>query len=392
MLVTKVAVVHLLPAPYRLRLFERMLKDESLDVRFFLTDRQAPNRPTWNPSTLPSDPRVTRLPEISIPILHSRGDILRVNVGLSRVFDWKPDVVFVCGHNELTSILVALMCIAKRVPYAFFAEVSNSRDWSALRKASLIFMSLLVRRATVLVPSSESCRSFYSQLGGSDGRMVLLPCVPDVRMLIEKSNELADSRDALRNEAGLQNRFVVLFVGRLVDYKGVRELMTALAEVRVRDPKVVLLIIGYGPLEGYLREECAKMPDNARYVGFVDDKKLLELYSVADLHVMPSWAEPYGVVCAEALALGIPSIVTDTSGCVDLVRNGFNGYVIRPRSPEAIAESILKLSMDSVLYASMKANSRSIVEEFDMDFLYRHLKEVIAKALDERGGPGLSDG
>lgn len=378
--VTKVAVVHQLPAPYRLPLFHRLLADSTLEVRMFFTDRQAPNRPTWAVGNLPSDSRVVRLPEIAIPIFEKRGDILRVNTGLSKVFGWKPDVVLVYGHNELTSMLVALMCIVKRVPYAFFAEISNSRDWSVLRKVSLIPMSLLVRRAAVLVPASESCRSFYSYLGGRDERMNLIPCVPDVEMLRSRSQELAGRRDSLRSDAGLNDRFVALFVGRLVEHKGIMDLMQAIAEVMMKDPKVVVLIVGYGPLEGYVRAECAKMPENARYIGFVDDNRLLELYSMADLHLMPSWDEPYGVVCAEALALGVPSVVTDTSGCVDLVRSGFNGFVIPPRNPRAIAESILAASTNPALQASLRANARGTVEELDMDSLYERLREVIASA------------
>lgn len=382
---SKVAVVHLLPAPYRLPLFERLLRDSTLEVRLFFTDRQAPNRPTWAVGTLPSDQRVVRLPEIAIPVFEKRGDILRINTGLSKVFEWKPDVVLVYGHNELTSILVALMCIVKRTPYAFFAEVSNSRDWSALRKASLILMSLLVRRAAVLVPASESCRSFYSYLGGRDDRMSLIPCVPDVEMLRSRSEALAGRRDDLRRDAGLSGRFVVLFVGRLVEHKGVKELMGAVAEIRTRDPKVVVMLVGYGPMEEYVKAECAKMSENARYIGFVDDSRLFELYSMADLQIMPSWDEPYGVVCAEALAQGIPSIVTDTAGCVDLVRDGFNGYVIPPGSSRAIAERILAISTNPTLQASMKANARKSMDGLDMDNLYSMLREVIVKARRKGG-------
>jgi glycosyltransferase involved in cell wall biosynthesis len=112
---------------------------------------------------------------------------------------------------------------------------------------------------------------------------------------------------------------------------------------------------------------------------------LFELYSMADLQIMPSWDEPYGVVCAEALAQGIPSIVTDTAGCVDLVRDGFNGYVIPPGSSRAIAERILAISTNPTLQASMKANARKSMDGLDMDNLYSMLREVIVKARRKGG-------
>jgi len=363
-----------------LPLFERLLKDSSLEVRLFFTDRQAPNRPTWSVGALPGDPGVVTLSEIAIPVFQKRGDILRVNVGLSRIFDWGPDVVLVYGHNEITSMLVAFLCILRRIPYAFFAEVSNRSEWSPLRRISSIPMSILVRRASVLVPASESCRKFYARLGGRDERMVTIPCVPDVEMLRARSEEFAANRTALRKEAGLQDRFVVLFVGRLVEHKGVKDLMEAMTEVRVKDPKTILLIVGYGPLEDYVKAECARMPENARHIGFVSDRRLQELYSIADLHTMPSWDEPYGVVCAEALAVGVPSVVTDTSGCVDLVKNEVNGLIIPPRNPRAIADAIVEVSTDPDLAASMRANARTTVQGFGMDHLYTLLTEVIVKA------------
>ena len=377
---TKVAIVHLLPAPYRLPLFERLLRDTTLEVRLFFTDRQASNRPTWFVGTIPSDWRVVLLPEIAIRVFEKRGDVLRVNIGLSRIFRWKPDVVLLYGHNEPTSILVALMCIAKGVPYALFAEVSNSARWSLLRKATAILMSILVRRAAVLVPASESCRSFYSRLGGRADRMALIPCVPDTERLRTKSRELVDSRCELRRNAGLSDRFVVLFVGRLVEHKGIRDIMQAVAEIRDKDPNVVVLFAGYGPLDDYVKAECAKIPENAKYIGFVNDDRLFELYSIADLHIMPSWDEPYGVVCAEALAFGVPSVVADTAGCVDLIKHGHNGFVIPPMSPLAIAECVLAVSTDPALHAEMKVNARTALVGLDMDHMYAKLKEVITRA------------
>lgn len=381
----KVASLHLLPAPYRMPLFERLLRDESLDVRLFFTDKPSWNRPTWSTDVLPKDRRVTRLPEVALPFLKTRGDTIHINFGLSKIFDWKPDVVLVYGYNDLTTMLTALLCIVHRIPFVVFAEVSNGTNWSLLRRVYLPLLRVVIPRAAWLVPASKSCARFFEEVGGRPESMTIIPCVPDIAKMFLMSNDIRGRTKELKREKGLENKFVLLFVGRFVENKGIREILQATKGIAETAPDVTLVVIGYGPLEILVRDEAKRMGETIRIVGFVDDKSLYEYYSIADLHIMPSWDEPYGVVCPEALSFGLPSIVTDTSGCIDLIVEGVNGSIIKPHDPKGIEISVLRVYKDRGLHSQMRVQARKSVERLTMDYLYSLLKEVILSAVKSGG-------
>ena len=379
----KIAVLHLLPSPYRLPLFERLLADQEYDVRLFFSGRQAANRPTWSLSVLPEDNRVLRLPEIAFPGIREGSDAVRINLGLSKIFKWKPDLVLICGPNEPTTILAAFLCAVRGIPYAILAEVSASTNRSLRRRLYLPLMSFLVKRASWLGPASESCARFFEETGGTRRSMTILPCVPDYQKLVSIRRELASNREALKQKHGLKGRFVLLFVGRLVENKGVVDLLESMRGVAARSPKVTLAVVGYGPMADDVKRYERMLGDSIRYFGLVDDSRLYELYSIADAHIMPSWSEPYGVVCAEALSFGVPSIITTTSGCRDLIIDGVNGYMIPPNSPKDIEETVMKIVSNPDIQSSMRSNAESTMRNLTMDHLYQSLKQVIASALSD---------
>ena len=377
---TRVAIVHLLPAPYRIPLFERLLKDEELDIRLFFTERSSSERPLWSLSSLTSDSRIVLLPEVGVKSRKFPGEKIRFNMTLSRIIDWDPDVVLVYGHNDLTSLLTTFMCMWRGIPYVLFAEISNKKEWSLQRKLSYPLQRYLVQKASWLVPASSGAGSFYLFLGGRKETMTVIPCVPDIRRLEENADALRNRSSETRAKLDLRDKFVLLFVGRLYENKGIRELLEAMKRIHEADARVVLLILGTGPMEHEVKEKCERLDGAARHLGFVSDESLAELYAIADLHIMPSWDEPYGVVCAEALASGVPTVITRTSGCTDLVSDGVNGFIIDPRDPDQIQSAVLKVSRDSDLQHRLRANTRAVVDRYTMDDLYVMMKQVIMSA------------
>jgi len=239
------------------------------------------------------------------------------------------------------------------------------------------FVAPVVRRAAFLTPSSRSCASFFLHLGGDGSRMKIIPPLPDVQRHASMCLTKRGKSEEIRARFGLANKFVVLYVGRFEDYKGIRELLTAMDEVISWDPGVSFVYVGNGSLENRVRESCRLNPLNSLFAGSVSDDTLMELFSIADVHVMPSWAEAYGIVCAEALSCGVPSVVTKTSGCSDLVIDGTNGFVIEPRSPEAISRSILAVRSDPDLLKRMKESAAHSLDGRSISDLYASLREVI---------------
>jgi len=166
-----------------------------------------------------------------------------------------------------------------------------------------------------------------------------------------------------------QSEPLVLFVGRLVYYKGVDVLLEALR--LTERPR--LAIVGVGPLASRLTQQAARLgiTDRVRFLGEVPDDRLRSLYKCARFLVLPSVApsEAFGMVQLEAMAAGRPVISTDLKSGVPYVnRHGETGLIVRPSDPPALAAAMTTLLDDQPRALSMGAAAqRRVLAEFHVD-------------------------
>jgi len=150
----------------------------------------------------------------------------------------------------------------------------------------------------------------------------------------------------------------VLTLRRLVPRNGVDVLVEAWRRASLGE-KATLTIAGAGPELGRLKHLTHDMPE-VRFLGYVPDEQLPELYRSADLFVVPSVSgEGFGIVAAEALASGIPVVATDGGATGELVRHGSDGLIVPARDADALAAAITRLGRDRALLASMAKAARA---------------------------------
>ncbi len=156
--------------------------------------------------------------------------------------------------------------------------------------------------------------------------------------------DVAQSRPACRDRLGFpQDRPIVLCVRRLVPRMGLDDLLTAMATVKRNVPDVLLLIAGKGPLLEPLRARVMSegLGEHVRLLGFVADGDLPLAYRAADLCVVPTAAlEGFGLVVAEALAAGTPSLVTPVGGLPEVVRGLSESLILPSTGPEPLAAAL----------------------------------------------------
>ncbi|HEX2092013.1 MAG TPA: glycosyltransferase family 4 protein [Longimicrobiaceae bacterium] len=147
--------------------------------------------------------------------------------------------------------------------------------------------------------------------------------------------------------------FELLFVGRLVERKGVHVLLDALGRIDASRP-VRLRVVGDGPARGVLEERAERLGVVGRVVfeGFVSTEELAERFAACDAFVLPAvWdakgdTEGLGVVLLEAMTYGKPVIASAAGGIVDIVRDGCNGFLVPPGDPDALAGAITACMAD----------------------------------------------
>lgn len=180
-----------------------------------------------------------------------------------------------------------------------------------------------------------------------------------------------------------------LYSGSLIRRKGVDLLPEAFREVRRRYPDARLHILGAGRLERQLRRELPPQPGSVEYHGFADWADLPGFYRAADVSLVPSRHDGWGLVVPEALAAGLPVIATDTTGAAhDLLRNGVNGWVIKPGSRTALANAMLEAAgLPPDALAERKAAAVGSVSGHQLSDGVRTLAAVVRSTLGEWGRP-----
>jgi glycosyltransferase involved in cell wall biosynthesis len=194
--------------------------------------------------------------------------------------------------------------------------------------------------------------------------------------LIPNGVELGIFRDSYETRARTlrsEPRAVrILTVGRLVPRKGFQHLIGSLPEVERRAKRpFVVQIVGSGDYEAFLRRTCNELGVEhlVQFVGQVSYEELVWYYSGADVFALVSLSE--GMACAllEALASGLPAVVTNVEGNDDLVAPGRNGYLIDVGDLESLADGLVALVNDADLRQRMGRESIAVVQEYD----WRHI-------------------
>jgi glycosyltransferase involved in cell wall biosynthesis len=161
---------------------------------------------------------------------------------------------------------------------------------------------------------------------------------------------------------------VLLFVGRITDDKGVRELLLAFQNARVKAHNAHLLIVGHFDEEsGVANALKRKDVEGIANVHLVDYTPIPEAYmAIADILCLPSYREGFGTVVIEAAAMGLPTVGTEIYGLTDAVAHGETGLLVPPRDADALARALEQLLADTALRERMgQAARQRVLEHFD---------------------------
>lgn len=243
------------------------------------------------------------------------------------------------------------------------------------------FLRRVLARAARIVVSSPNLAAHAAELQPHQHKCVVIPFGID-RSRLAATPEIACRTAQLVSETPGPR---ILFIGRLVPYKGVDVLLRSLARVTGS-----AWIVGDGPLRESLETECRRLgvADRVRFTGAVSDAEVVAHLHACDVLVLPSvtHAETFGVVQIEAMACGKPVISTNVRSGVPWVnRDGETGLVVEPGDPRALAEAIERLASDDVLNRRMgEAGRARVAREFTLEGMAARTADLYRTVLAER--------
>jgi len=183
--------------------------------------------------------------------------------------------------------------------------------------------------------------------------------------------------------ASTEERPIILFVGRLVEWKGAKFAIRAASEVQRELPDVELVLIGDGPLRGALEALARQSLCRFRFLGVQTHQEVSAWMNRASLLCMPSItmrsgeAEGFGMVCAEAQAVGKPVVAFNSGGIPEIIRHEKTGFMAAERDWQSLARYMATLLKNAELRERFgRAGREVVVRDFNLEHCTRHLEEI----------------
>ena len=348
-------------APYRIPIFNALAARPDIDLHvIFLSENDSSLR-QWHVDkqgirfsfeVLPS----TRFRLGPYNALLNRG----VSSGLRHAM---PDVILCGGYSYLASWSAAHWARRHNIPLLLWSE-STEKDARSLH----VLVEFLKRRFRCLcrafVAAGKSSREYLLALGVPASVVFIAPNAVDVDCYSALACLARESAESTRLKLNLPVRYFV-FVGRLVREKGVFDLLSAYSALDDSSrSRIGLVFVGDGPARSELARQAAQL-DSVRFTGFLQKEETPAVYALAEALVLPTHSDPWGLVVNEAMACGLPVIVSTVAGCAaDLVIEGRTGFQFPAHDTETLTLILRKFAESTDLKTTMGSESRRHIQGY----------------------------
>lgn len=308
------------PTPYLIDLIEigflnQQNKDKKIEVVFLSQNRSQ----AWNIAV-----------QSNCKIVQSKKECFKlfVRIFLKRQYQ----LIHLAGWSGFFALITILFSRIFFIPVIVETDTAfnpMTAQWKQFIKK--IFYPLLFKFPRFFLPAGKRQSAYLSRYRVPDNKMMQAQMTVHLQKIITVYEKIDKTqRDHFRQRYhASEKECVFLFVGRLLSWKGVDELLTAFEKL---DDSARLWIVGEGERTSHV-QKCAARDSRIQYFGRLSEHALWEVYCAADVFVIPSHAEPWGLVVNEAMCVGLPVIATRQVGCVDdLIISHHTGLIVKEKS------------------------------------------------------------
>lgn len=292
------------------------------------------------------------------------------------------DAVLVHGYNYAVNVLAFLAAKTKGIPVLMRSETHLGLQRQGVkRRLRDTVLSIVYRFVDGFLAIGTANHTYYRSLGVPEAKIFDVPYTVDNDRFIAAAALTREERAAVRQAYGLpSDRPVILYASKFMPRKHPDDVLRAVASLKDKGGSPTVFMVGTGEMEQELRNLVAELAiDNVVFGGFINQAELPKIFAAADIFVLPSENEPWGLIVNEAMCAGIPIVVSEEVGCVtDLVKDGVNGYHIRAGDVGALAGALEKLLSDDSSRLRMGGASLSIIRTWS----YEQCRQGIAAALE----------
>ena len=373
----RIAFVTNIRAPYRKLLIEEYSKKLEFRINVYYVENGYLDR-NWEV------PPIYNAHEIVLPKLISFGKYGSLNASLIRIVK-DNDIIVIGGYEMPSYIILVFLCklIAKTSILLFDGVSVNKIDSSKFTLLNIIKHFIITQFDYYFANGTVSKRYFTERYSIDSDKIVNQFLTIDILNVIKQ--KLDDyQRIKYRKEYDIvEDEKIIIYSGRLIDIKRVDLIIKAISLLDDKD-KYKLIILGDGVARGNLINMAIELKVYIKVLGFTSDQsELFKRYNLGDLLILPSDSEPWGLVVNEAMAAGLPVIVSSNCGCsLDLVKNGINGYIFA-MGDEIDLSNKIKLLFNSNA-RQMGCNSIEIIKDWTFNNSKVNFERLVNRIVEER--------
>ena len=242
----------------------------------------------------------------------------------------------------------------------------HGSDINMLKNSLILqyFFNFIIKNTDqITVNSSFTKKILFNIIGAeNENKIHVIP------MGIDQNKFFPQNNHQLRNKYSEEN--ILIYVGRLIDWKGVKYLILGLKKVVKTLPNTKLIIIGDGPEKKDLKKMANELnlSNNIEFLGEIKNTEIPKYYCISDIFIIPSivvggHTEGLGVVTIEAMACGTPVIGSNVGGIPDVIKDGYNGFLVEEKSPNELEDKIIKILSDKNIKETFHQNGINTVND-----------------------------
>lgn len=350
------------PSPYRVDFYNELGKQTELTVLFMeKPNTQKERHPDW----------------FVDDYSHFRAVFLNRKIGFGKhavcidIFKYLRadfDLIVMGGYSAFTQMLAIEYMIRKQIPFCIEIDGGLIKQDSVLKeKIKRHYLSA----ASFWLSSGKVATEYLVHYGANADRIYEYPFTSMWEREISAFTSTKSEKQALRRELDMPEEKIILSIGNYIPRKGFDVLIRAAAEL---NRNTGIYIVGDGATKEYLKL-CESMHiENVHFVGFKKKDKLDQYYRAADVFVLPTREDVWGLVVSEAMAHALPVVTTDR--CVagmELIHEGENGYIVPVEDEKALADAINKVLSKDI--SSMGESALKIIRPYTMEnMVLRHME------------------
>lgn len=390
---TRLAIIATHPIQYYAPWFRYLHQCVRLDVKVFYL---------WKPEDK-TDPGFDQKVEWDVPLLNGYEHEFVENVsdqkgtesyrGLinptlkHQIEQYSPDVVL-CTAYRYHSISQFINSWKRKTPILFRGDshrlVKETGIKAQLRKSAIRF---LFRHFDAALYVGKANQQYFLEHGFDENQLAFTPHAVDNEWFTQQCGAANEDSKKLRLTIGASEESkVILFVGKLIQKKNPDQLIEAFVNLNKTDAHLVLC--GSGSMEAELRKLAADHA-NIHFLGFQNQSQMPAVYGMADLIVLPSSgkSETWGLCINEAMACGVPALVSDQVGChLDLIIDDKTGRVFKANDVDHLTSQLKHLLSDKLDLSLLGETARSHIQNYSYEKATKGLLEMIDKLLTKQNG------